>query len=635
MAPVFRNVVPAVLMALSLFGTAAAQAPGDNWERALIAALGPLAEPQFANLRATAVQPNADNILAAALAALPPAFAWERHWIEGQVAAAGYDRASTQAAALASFAAAAAAATGPDAERRALAAQIAAAALIWPTDPAGARARLNAITTTRPEAVAAIAQLRGRMALAAGDTETALATFGTALAAAATSHDPSSIVLIAELTADLIMANGVAGRTDLAAAQLATGRDYHDAYTVAGEGVPACIPALGLTRETAVILRIERRGTASVAVEPVWSRGPLSLAALGHLRAAAASWSWSEDDVAASPVTRVYLSCQAGPGRVDVVDSRANLVGNLAVLDNWLQGQNINTAMLVPVPDGVQDQIELVQAAIARLEAAQGYDSPPLVLLHVVLAGIQSGNERALNLDRAVGIADRVSAPPAVKAALARMRWSGQMAVADRSAAIQAIAAALAGFPAGAVGNPDWLATAMRLMLMLEPTASADVSAANVARFMALTAQILALPTTLLPADDDLRRLTHALFIVEAQRNNDKAAVTRHLIGAGYIVESCALADVAGPVRGNLLADTDFPLSARKADIAGMVRAQRRVNPDGTTASARMVLARPPFLFDAPTLAAMQRGTQPPPRRAGKSFACDAYLSPVRWRLRD
>jgi hypothetical protein len=609
--------------------------PPAERARALVKLLDREAQPSFSLLPMPGAPTFGVQWALDLLAQATPDLAWQRHWLTGRIKSSESAGQASLAAATAAFEAAIAAANGPDAERQRLAASIAIASLLWPHDPAAATARLDRINASLPEARAAMAQIRGRIALQAGDSEGALARFGEALATAAAARDPSMAALITEVQADIALAHGLAGRPDIMTAHTATTQRESPVTAVSGSRLPACIPAIGLDTETRVVLRVTRSGTASGLAVPVWSRGPITPLALDQIRMALAESPWQADDSAAATGTRVLLGCAASGNRVGLVNSKLRSTGPEALLDGWLTQRGVPLARrLLPIASD-QSPREAVLARIAAAEAANR-DDPALVLDYLLLAFASSDSERADAIARAQTQARAGKAPPAVDALLASAQWRGNNDPATLSLAAQGMNAALAAMPAAEQGSVGWLWTAYSLLaLRAQQNDSNDRDPASDALLDGIAQRILALPTAKLPANDDLRRLALVAQSRVAENQGRRPAAAALRAQAGLIADLCRLGDARPDVSGYAISEEDFPLLARKADLDGYTAMERLVAPDGRTLSTRIIAARPPLLFDEATRTAADKARQNPPRRAGKPFTCHSNTAPVRWRLRD
>ena len=634
------------ILLLGLAAPSHAQSPGADLAepelasraRSLIGAMDEFARPMFSNLPLPANFTADDGRTMALLDQAPPDLAWQRHWLRGHALANDITGTGDPAAAIAAFEAAVAAANGPDDARQALAARIAIANLLWPSDPATATARLNAITTSLPEAQAAIAQLRGRIALSAGDHAGALAAFAAAMAAAARAADSGMPALLRELTADVALAHGMAGRADLATAHVGALEGGRRGGDVPRRGRPVCLPALGLGPQTQVVFSVRTMPNgAPLQVAPVWSAGPITPRALAQLRAAISFWRWEADDAAMQAGSRVSLGCAADGDAMAILNSRIHDIDSHAIIDDFLAARGVPAAeRLPPIPPDFKLG-DAMAANIGQIEAGGDRESIRLLLPYLVLAASMP-DEADAAMQRALAIAARHGAPEPLIALLNIVRWARPGDAAHLASAAIALEATLARLEPAQHGTPIWLGVLGRLLGVADwrvqalPPDSPDLAGARTA-LAAAARRVLALPPTILPADDDLRRAAGlALARLLAQDGSKSAAIAQRR-SAGLIDTLCELADAPRNLTGVMLYDTDFPLAARKADIAGIIYMERATAADGSTASTRMVVARPPLIFDAPSIAAGQRGRQAPPRLGGKASACINPLQPVRWRL--
>lgn len=494
------------------------------------------------------------------------------------------------------------------------------------TSPAEGEIALAAIADT-PQAGAAVAQLRARMAMTAGKPKAAMALLGDALARAGRNLDRDTPAMVQSITADMSIAAAQAGDIELAAAYAGSsglGEDGDHGYAPRLTTSPICDAAAGLLPEDSVIFEVTTFSGEPIRVVPIWSKRPGAAAAIALLGRQVLDWHWDHQPLPTvlGRGIRIQLACNAD----GALSFRGSVVENEPELSRWLESKGVYG---IPQRQGPPEvRTEAIVAALEAAETRYGPQSLQLVPLLIPLVGSQVIGQAAAtgHVDRIFAILSQNGVPQPVLAGLQRSRYrTGSREGGDAGNRLQCV---LASYPASMQNSPGALYTRYDL-------ASAQLLEGQVPAGMAGLRSLLAVPVAQLPARDPMRRAANYLLANAEDEAKHPAEADRLRRDAGLATELCRFADPPVTSVGLSITEDDYPYILRREGIGGFVEIERRVASDGGMASLRVVYSQPPLLFDAATLRPFTKAHNTVPRRHGRAFACTGNRQPIFWKLAD
>ncbi|WP_398400349.1 energy transducer TonB [Sandaracinobacteroides saxicola] len=510
------------------------------------------------------------------------------------------------------------------------------------SDPAFARATmdagmaaLEALYRDKPETMAQILALRGRIELNDGKPKEARDWFERALKAAGGLSRSQVSIPDVRIRGDLAIAAYLMGDQTGARRYLA----YTGAGSLAEKGfdtgadtpLPNCLPG-ALEPDDMAIIELAIGGDGRViGVDTVYAsrKGQPAVA----FARAARDWSWQPETAAKMPpwwrsAVRLEVRCVTGraPG-----PGPGLFAADLAA---WLAAKGVPPVRF----EGAEAvTLPLLQAELAKREAAGG----GLATLPVLLA---LGENRAATVrtqadayERARDLALAQGAPEALAVflraqavnmrqavtKLTRMQW--RFGARERVAQLEALVATLAG--EGRLNNRGG---AYALLLLGATQAAAGDEVAAGASFV----RIVAMPDSAVPADDPMRQLALLQKANVAAATNRLEEAKALFSATGLSADQCALIDLRPAVRragGNA---SDFPHEAQQWGFEGVVRVAHDVDAEGRVTGTRTVMASPPLVFGPASERVVGRMRYDPVFRPDGGTGCAGLEQTVKFGIR-
>src|SRR5262249_42126324 len=112
---------------------------------------------------------------------------------------------------------------------------------------------------------------------------------------------------------------------------------------------------------------------------------------------------------------------------------------------------------------------------------------------------------------------------------------------------------------------------------------------------------------TALSDHDPLRTGAWLRLATLQSENGDLTAARSSYNQSGMTSQECSMVDATPVLKRRIDSTLDFPDEAKRWGFDGLVLAEFDINPDGTTAAQRAVVAYPPLIFGDPTVAGLKR----------------------------
>ncbi|TRW17476.1 energy transducer TonB [Glacieibacterium frigidum] len=504
----------------------------------------------------------------------------------------------------------------------ALAARLGLARLSLFSAPKNTQALLTALDG-EPEVAPAVAQLRGRLRLNAGDYAGAMAALRTAVTLALEIGDAEAKATIQSAQADLAVAAALSGDPARAATY----------YALAGNGMqtptlempedgssPRCDPKAGILAEDRVIFEVIVNPAGVInRLSPMWASRPGAPVELFGLYLPE-MWRWPAGDRAAvwEQGVRIAVAC-AWNGRRLWTDWR-----DVPLLD-WMV-----TRRLEPTPAGGNGTIATVRRLteeLAARELTSGPQSPELlpVLLELQAKDGVSDAAKLAHAERSLAIAIAAGAPPKVVASYQADVYRRGTA-ADRDEVRRRSESYLTLLRDADPHGPIAIESAILI-------AQIDIERGNIQAGKERLRSVLARPTGLLASNDEGRRHAAARLAKLTDADGRTAEATSILRAAGLPADLCVRASSKPMVAEVNISESSFPPDARARTIEGMVTVETRILANGDATQARVVYEQPAGLFGQASIAAFAKARAAPPLLAGRPFACTAEPLRIRWQL--
>ncbi len=272
---------------------------------------------------------------------------------------------------------------------------------------------------------------------------------------------------------------------------------------------------------------------------------------------------------------------------------------------------------------------------LAERESLLGRESPhlvPALAALIMTSGAAFAGEATDARDRMLGYGERLGAllrthqaPPDAQVFANLSNLFIRMAMersspAQGAAELQALIAAAAGNPA--LGRDALLLISEQMARM--PPIGREFEAATLAQVLAATAG----------DDDDPRRRRLALRLLQLHRDMGNEPAAEEIRQAhGFAGDLCAvLASRPRYLTSDIRAE-DYPEDSIAASLFGFVTLEFALDAEGRAQAPRIVIADPPFVFDAISLQKAPTIRYEPARSAGQSVACQGTVQTLRWQL--
>lgn len=144
---------------------------------------------------------------------------------------------------------------------------------------------------------------------------------------------------------------------------------------------------------------------------------------------------------------------------------------------------------------------------------------------------------------------------------------------------------------------------------------------------------VLAMPDSVLPASDPVRRVAQLHDALILSRSNDAADARASLAKSGLDAGQCSLFDTHPIPASVSIASSRFPAEALRWHFEGYVREAFDITDDGRVANVRTIVAYPPFIFGPSTESAVKSFRYVPPSIDGKAVGCSGETQRVSYRL--
>jgi hypothetical protein len=308
---------------------------------------------------------------------------------------------------------------------------------------------------------------------------------------------------------------------------------------------------------------------------------------------------------------RFQLRCLDSP---ELMSLTTNVVANAG---RWLVAHGASPADVAPLynaeiadndPRLARDDVSGIAAQYRWIE--QG-------------GGDRHDAQREARLDRLIG--GPAGSPDlramVVVAGLSSNAKTRQRGAQDRAAEL---AAALVDFDAAWPSSYAGAWLRLEYALQLEKSRQFDLAKPQLDR-------VLALPVSVLPADDVVRTVATLHRAMLDRRAGNAAAAESRVAAAGMSPEQCALVDVRPVMTRAGVGSNDFPQDAFDWGFEGYVGYAFDINAAGEVVNARTVFAYPPFVFNAATEKTVRRFRYLPPVIGGEAVGCNQKIDAVRY----
>lgn len=504
------------------------------------------------------------------------------------------------------------------------------------TDPALARASLDAVGAAAPadwlgksDRAGELWSLRGRIELNQGNLPAARELYLKALNAAGGLSLKGSVADV-RIRSDLGLVYARLGDKENVRKYLAyagSGSIFREGFDSGADlRLPPCSPATALQPDDMAVIEIALRADGRVGgVSTIYatrSGGPDTLFAK-----AARDWSWQPAIAARmEPFWRAALRFEVrcvndGPGTDEVWRPLGPLI------DRWYAALGI-----VQTPDRsgtAAAQLPGMLAELARREAAMGPDASALIPVLLDLArnpAVEHDRQRLLHA-RLTTLLDKHDAPADLRVYVALLApWpdsarGGVMrrAVIERGRLVAILASSYAAVPSRGI-----LHVRVQLAQALE-TQRDFVSARS------QLAAVIGAPEALLPAGDPVRvqALLRLASLEAADRQTAKADAL--LAQTGLSPAQCAAVAVTPSPVNARFTSKDFPSEVLRWGFEGSVKLAFDIDAAGAATNVRTILAIPPLVFSASTEKTIGKFRYRPIYRGTNAIGCTGNVERVKF----